>query len=106
MSFNFVVGVLNQEMFIILNKVFYEVYEFKEWVEFFVVMRCFMQILFMVQEMVDFGNEDDQDIVENVFSCFFYEEVIYDVIVNIIRLYKDQNFDYFDVVMELVYYFF
>lgn len=104
-SFNLIAGVLNQEMFITLNKGLHEAYEFKDWHELAAVMRCFTQILLTVQEMVDSGNDEDQEIAENVLSRLFYEEATHDAIANIIRSYKDQGFDYLDAATELVHHF-
>ncbi|CAM1508264.1 Fc.00g051120.m01.CDS01 [Cosmosporella sp. VM-42] len=102
-SFNLVAGVLNQEMFITLNKALHESYEYKDWHELTAVMRCFTQILLTVQEMTESGNEDNEEIAENVLSRLFYEEATHDAIATIIRTYKDQGFDYLDASTELVH---
>lgn len=104
-SFNLVAGVLNQEMFITLNKALHEAHEHKDWHELTAVMRCFTQILITVQEMTQSGNEDDEDIAENMLSRLFYEESTHDAIANIGRTYKDQGFDYLDAATELVHHF-
>ncbi|KAG6030929.1 Topoisomerase 1-associated factor 1 [Claviceps citrina] len=103
--FHLVAGVLNQEMFITLNRALHESYDMKDWAELTSVMRCFTQILLTVQEMTETGNEDDQEIAENVLSRLFYEEATHDAIANIIRTYKDQGFDYLDAATELVHHF-
>ncbi|KAG5995211.1 Topoisomerase 1-associated factor 1 [Claviceps lovelessii] len=103
--FHLVAGVLNQEMFITLNRALHESYDTKDWTELTSVMRCFTQILLTVQEMTETGNEDDQEIAENVLSRLFYEEATHDAIANIIRTYKDQTFDYLDAATELVHHF-
>jgi replication fork protection complex subunit Tof1/Swi1 len=102
-SFSLVAGVLNQEMFITLNKAMHEAYEYKDWHELAAVMRCFTQILLTVQEMAESGREDDEEIAENVLSRLFYEESTHDTIANIIRTYKDQGFYYLDAATELVH---
>jgi replication fork protection complex subunit Tof1/Swi1 len=104
-SFNLVAGVLNQEMFITLNKALHESYEYKDWHELTAVMRCFTQILVTVQEMMQCGRDDDEEIAENILSRLFYEEATHDAVANIIRTYKDQNFDYLDAATELVHHF-
>lgn len=104
-SFNLVAGVLNQEMFITLNKALHESYDMKDRFECAAVMRCFTQILLTVQEMVEQGSEDDQEIANNVLSRLFYEEATHDVIVNIAKNYKDQGFEYLDASTELVHHF-
>ncbi|KAF4969106.1 hypothetical protein FSARC_3600 [Fusarium sarcochroum] len=104
-SFNLVAGVLNQEMFITLNKALHESLEMKDWHELTAVMRCLTQILLTVQEMAESGNEDNEDIAENVLSRLFYEEATHDAIANIIRSYKDQSFNYLDAATELVHHF-
>ncbi|KAK7417993.1 Topoisomerase 1-associated factor 1 [Neonectria magnoliae] len=104
-SFNLVAAVLNQEMFITLNKALHESYEYKDWHELTAVMRCFTQILLTVHEMSDSGNEDDEEIAENVLARLFYEEATHDIIASIIRFYKDQGFNYLDASTELVHHF-
>lgn len=104
-SFNLIAGVLNQEMFIILNRALHQSIEMKDWYELTAIMRCFTQILLTVQEMSDSGNEDDEEIAENVLSRLFYEEATHDAIANVIRNYKDQGFDYLDAATELVHHF-
>ncbi|CVL10114.1 related to TOF1-topoisomerase I interacting factor 1 [Fusarium proliferatum] len=104
-SFNLVAGVLNQEMFITLNKALHESLEMKDWHELTAVMRCFTQILLTVQEMSESGNEDNEEIAENVLSRLFYEEATHDAIATIIRTYKDQSFNYLDAATELVHHF-
>lgn len=104
-SFNLVAAVLNQEMFITLNKALHESYEYKDWQELAAVMRCFTQILMTVQEMSEQGSDDDKDIAENVLSRLFYEEATHDIIANIARTYKDQGFYYLDAATELVHQF-
>ena len=104
-SFHLVAGVLNQEMFITLNRALHESYEFKDWFELTAVMRCFTQILVTVQEMTESGNEADEEIAENVLSRLFYEEATHDAVANIVRTYKDQGFEYLDAATELVHHF-
>lgn len=104
-SFNLVAGVLNQEMFITLNRALHESYEMKDWQELAAVMRCFTQILLTVQELAESGHDDDDEIAENVLSRLFYEEATHEAISNIARTYKDQGFDYLDAATELVHHF-
>ncbi|KAL7925470.1 timeless domain-containing protein [Trichoderma austrokoningii] len=104
-SFSLVAGVLNQEMFITLNKAMNEAYEYKDWHELAAVMKCFTQILLTVQEMTESGREEDEEIAENVLSRLFYEESTHDIIANIVKTYKDQGFYYLDAATELVHHF-
>ncbi|KAK3326534.1 timeless protein-domain-containing protein [Apodospora peruviana] len=102
-SFNLVASVLNQEMFITLNRALDRSYSDKDWQQLTTVMRCFTQILFTVQEMTDSNNEDDQEIADNILSRLFYEEMTHDLIANIIRTHKDQGFEYLDACTELTH---
>ncbi|KAK2602456.1 hypothetical protein N8I77_008985 [Diaporthe amygdali] len=102
-SFQLVAGVLNQEMFIALKRNLHRSFTDGDWRELNAVMRCFTQILLTVQEMFASENEEDQEIAENALSRLFYEEVTHDTIVNIVRAYKDQGFDYLDACTELVH---
>ncbi|OAA67669.1 drug resistance protein MdrA [Cordyceps fumosorosea ARSEF 2679] len=104
-SFNLIASVLNQEMFITLSKGLHESFDHKDWHSLSAAMRCFTQILLTIQEMIDEGTEDDQEIADNVLSRLFYEETTHDVIANIARTYKDQGFEYLDAATELVHHF-
>lgn len=102
-SFQLVATVLNQEMFITLKRYLGKAYTDGDWRELNAVMRCFTQILLTVQEMFASENEEDQEIAENALSRLFYEETTHDNVVNIVRSYKDQGFDYLDACTELVH---
>lgn len=100
-NFNLVASVLNQEMFITLRRCLHKSYTDGDWRELNAVMRCFTQILLTVQEMFGSSNEEDREIAENTLSRLFYEESTHDMVVNIVRTYKDQGFDYLDACTEL-----
>lgn len=102
-SFNLVAGVLNQEMFITLNRWLDRAYNDKDWKELTSVMRCYTEILLTVQEMTESGNEEDEEIADNILSRLFYEESTHDAIANIVRTYKDQGFEYLDACTELTH---
>lgn len=102
-SFNLVAEVLNQEMFIFLNRALDRAYGDKDWALLTTVMRCFTQILLTVQDMSDSGNEDNEEIADNILSRLFYEETTHDAVANIVRTYKDQGFEYLDACTELTH---
>ncbi|KAJ8128139.1 hypothetical protein O1611_g5496 [Lasiodiplodia mahajangana] len=102
-SFNLVAGVLNQQMFITLNRAMADSMESKRWQELCATMRCFTQILLTVQEMLESGHEDDEEIAENILSRIFYEEETHDRVASIAKLYKDQGFEYLDACTELTH---
>ncbi|KAJ4389435.1 Topoisomerase 1-associated factor 1 [Gnomoniopsis smithogilvyi] len=102
-SFQLVATVLNQEMFILVKRYLVKSYTDGDWRELNAVMRCFTQILLTVQEMFTSENEEDQEIAENALSRIFYEETTHDAVVNVVRSYKDQGFDYLDACTELVH---
>ncbi|KAI0135265.1 timeless-domain-containing protein [Daldinia grandis] len=102
-SFNLVAGVLNQQTFITLNRAIGDSLESKRWQELCAAMRCFTQILLTVQEMSESGNEEDEEIAENILSRIFYEEETHDRIANIARNYKDQGFEYLDACTDLTH---
>ncbi|KAL2145485.1 hypothetical protein VTI28DRAFT_7121 [Corynascus sepedonium] len=102
-SFNLVAEVLNQEMFITLNRALDRAYGDKDWRLLTTVMRCFTQILLTVQEMFASDNEENEEIADNILSRLFYEETTHDAIANIVRSYKDQGFEYLDACTELTH---
>jgi replication fork protection complex subunit Tof1/Swi1 len=102
-SFNLVAGVLDQNMFITLNRSMHDSWEQKDWSGLSAAMRCFNQILLTVQEMWESTNEEDQEIAENTLSRLFYHDATHDLIVNVVRQYKDQGFDYLDAATELIH---
>ncbi|KAI9746722.1 MAG: Topoisomerase 1-associated factor 1 [Claussenomyces sp. TS43310] len=102
-TFSLVASVLNQEMFITLNRAMESAYENKAWQDLNAAMRCFTQILLTVQEMFESTLEEDQEIAENILSRIFYEETTHDRVANITRYYKDQGFGYLDACTELTH---
>ena len=100
-SFALIASVLNQESFVLLNRFMQDRLDMKSWREVQAGMRCFTQILLIVQEMSESPLEDDQDIAENIQNRIFYEESTHDRIITILRSYKDQGFGYLDACTEL-----
>ncbi|KAK1760682.1 timeless protein-domain-containing protein [Echria macrotheca] len=102
-SFNLVAEVLSQDMFILLNRYLDRAYTDHNWLLLSAVMRCLTQILLTVQEMSDSGNEEDEEIADNILSRLFYEETTHDAVANIVRTYADQGFEYLDACTELTH---
>ena len=102
-SFALVASVLNQEMFVTLNRAMDSAYENKSWADLSATMKCFTQILLTVQEMSESPLEEDQEIAENILNRIFYEETTHDRVANITRTYKDQGFGYLDSCTELTH---
>lgn len=100
-SFALIATVLNQESFILLNRFMQDRLDLKSWREVQAGMRCFTQILLIVQDMAESPLEEDQEIAENIQNRIFYEETTHDRIVAILRGYKDQGFGYLDSCTEL-----
>ena len=100
-SFALIATVLNQESFILLNRFMQDRLDLKSWREVQAGMRCFTQILLIVQDMAESPLEEDQEIAENIQNRIFYEETTHDRIVTILRGYKDQGFGYLDSCTEL-----
>ncbi|KAI9700825.1 MAG: Topoisomerase 1-associated factor 1 [Candelina mexicana] len=100
-SFALVASVLNQETFVTLNRFMQSSQDMKEWQDLNAGMRCFTQILLIVQEMSESPLEDDQEIAENILNRIFYEETTHDRVISILRSYKDQGFGYLDACTEL-----
>ncbi|KAK2628662.1 hypothetical protein QTJ16_001765 [Diplocarpon rosae] len=102
-SFSLVASVLNQEMFVTLNRNMEYSLENKAWQDLSAAMKCFTQILLTVQEMSESPLEEDQEIAENILNRIFYEETTHDRVANITRTYKDQGFGYLDSCTELAH---
>jgi replication fork protection complex subunit Tof1/Swi1 len=102
-SFSLVASVLNQEMFVTLNRSMDTSFENKSWQDLSAAMKCFTQILLTVQEMSESPLEEDQEIAENILNRIFYEETTHDRVANITRTYKDQGFGYLDSCTELAH---
>lgn len=100
-SFALIATVLNQESFILLNRFMQDRLDLKSWREVQAGMRCFTQILLIVQDMAESSLEEDQEIAENIQNRIFYEETTHDRIIAILRGYKDQGFGYLDSCTEL-----
>lgn len=100
-SFALIATVLNQESFILLNRFMQDRLDLKSYREVQAGMRCFTQILLIVQDMGESPLEEDQEIAENIQNRIFYEETTHDRIIAILRGYKDQGFGYLDSCTEL-----
>lgn len=100
-SFALIATVLNQESFILLNRFMQDRLDLKSWREVQAGMRCFTQILLIVQDMGQSLLEEDQEIAENIQNRIFYEETTHDRIIAILRGYKDQGFGYLNSCTEL-----
>ena len=100
-SFALIATVLNQESFILLNRFMQDRLDLKSWREVQAGMRCFTQILLIVQDMAESPLDEDQEIAENIQNRIFYEETTHDRIIAILRGYKDQGFGYLDACTEL-----
>lgn len=103
--FNLVAGVLNQEMFITLQRSMRSALDNKSWGDLIAVMRCFTQILLTVQEMTASGNETDEEIAENILGRLFYEDTVHDLVTGVIRNYNHQGFEFLDAATELTHHF-
>ena len=104
-SFALIASVLTQESFVLLNRYMQDRFDMKAWRELQAGIRCFTQILLIVQEMAESPSEEDQEIAENIQNRIFYEETTHDRIVAILRGYKDQGFGYLDACTELAHVF-
>ena len=104
-SFGLVASVLNQESFVLLSRFMQDRLDMKAWRDLHAGMRCFTQILLIVQEMAQSSLEDDQEIAENIQNRIFYEETTHDRIIAILRGYKDQGFGYLDSCTEIAHVF-
>ncbi|KAL9633345.1 MAG: hypothetical protein Q9164_004755 [Protoblastenia rupestris] len=104
-SFGLIATVLTQEFFVLLNRFTQNALDLKLWREVQAGMRCFTQILLVVQDMADSALEEDQEIAENIQNRIFYEETTHDRIIAILRGYKDQGFGYLDTCTELAHVF-
>ena len=100
-SFALIASVLNQESFILLNRFMQDRLDLKAWREVHAGMRCFTQILLIVQDMSESPLDEDQEIAENIQNRIFYEESTHERVIAILRGYKDQGFGYLDSCTEL-----
>lgn len=104
-SYGLVAAVLNQEMFITLNRYMQMSYDDKAWQDLNASMRSLTEILLTVQEMAQSPLEDDQDIAENIQNRIFYEETTHDRVRLLLSGYKDQGLGYLDACTELAHVF-
>lgn len=104
-SFALIASVLIQENFVLLNSFMQDRLDMRAWREVQAGMRCFTQVLLIVQDMAESPVEADQEIAENIQNRIFYEETTHDRIITILRGYKDQGFGYLDSCTELAHVF-
>ncbi|KAL9618759.1 MAG: hypothetical protein Q9160_006553 [Pyrenula sp. 1 TL-2023] len=104
-SYGLVAGVLNQEMFISLNRYMQNAIDHKDWQDLNASIRCFTQILLTIQEMASSPIEEDQEIADNIQNRIFYEETTHDRILSILRDSQDKGFGHLDASTELAHVF-
>ncbi|KAK5075075.1 Topoisomerase 1-associated factor 1 [Lithohypha guttulata] len=104
-SYALVACVLNQETFITLNRYMQMSWDDKAWQDLNASMRCFTEILLMVQDMAQSPLEEDQEIAENIQNRIFYEETTHDRVRLLLNGYKDQGLGYLDACTELAHVF-
>ena len=102
-SFGLIASVLNQETFVLLNRYLQRSQDEKSWLDLNAGMKCFIQILFVVQEMTDSANDEDLEIAENIQNRIFYEQTTHDRILSILRSFNpaQHSFGYLDACTEL-----
>lgn len=108
-SFSLVAAVLDQPMFITINRTMEEDLDDRKFQDLKADMRCFTQILLTVQDMYDSPLEEDVEIAENILQRIFHEETTHDRVVKIISNYHflegDKDFGYLDACTELAHVF-
>lgn len=103
--FAYIAAVMTQENFILLNRKMQTSMDDKEWSDLHACMHAFTEILHTVAAMAESSSEDDQEIAENIQSRIFYEETTHDLVIAILRNYKEQGFAYLDTCTELAHVF-
>lgn len=103
--FVYIAAVMTQENFVLLNRKMQQSLDDKEWSDLHACMHAFTEILHTVAAMSESSSEDDQEIAENIQSRIFYEETTHDLVIAILRNYKDQGFNYLDSCTELAHVF-
>ena len=104
-SYAYVAAVLDQETFVLLTRHMQRASDEKSWHDLQAILLCFTQILLTVQSMAESKDEEDLEIAENIQNRIFYEEAMHDLLVHILRDYKNQGFGFLDAVTECVHVF-
>lgn len=103
--FAYIAAVMTQENFVLLNRKMQQSLDDKEWSDLHACIRAFTEVLHTIAAMSESSSEDDQEIAENIQSRIFYEETTHDLVIAILRNYKDQGFAYLDSCTELAHVF-
>ena len=103
--FAYIAAVMTQENFVLLNRKMQQSLDDKDWSDLHACMHAFTEILHTVAAMSDSSSEDDQEIAENIQSRIFYEETTHDLVIAILKNYKEQGFAYLDSCTELAHVF-
>jgi replication fork protection complex subunit Tof1/Swi1 len=104
-TFAYIAAVLDQETFVLLTRRMQKAFDEKQWQDLQAILLTLTQILHTVQSMSESPDEDDREIAENIQNRIFYEEATHDLLVQILRTYKNQGFSYLDSVTECVHVF-
>ncbi|KAL1311279.1 hypothetical protein AAFC00_001465 [Neodothiora populina] len=103
--FAYIAAVMTQENFVLLNRKMQQSLDDKEWSDLHACIHAFTEILHTVAAMSESSSEDDQEIAENIQSRIFYEETTHDLVISILKNYKEQGFRYLDSCTELAHVF-
>ena len=101
-AFGLVAEVFDRRCLVMVMKIMREAADLKEWDVLHTAMYSFEQILLCVRLMGSCETDEYQEIAENVQLNLFYDEAIFDMIANIVKMFKLQSFGFLDVCTSVV----
>ena len=94
-------SVINENLHSALNRFVQESYDAKEWHILTTGMRCFTQFLLTIEDVAVSGLGEAQMMAKELQELVFQEAASHDRVINLVRSYRAQGFEYLDACTEL-----
>ncbi|RUP49856.1 timeless protein-domain-containing protein [Jimgerdemannia flammicorona] len=102
-AFDLVAGAMDARGFLLCVKRMCICKDEKNWSELHVAVDCFKQMLLTLEGMAQSPHEDYREVSESLQNNIFYEESTLDLVVQLIRDYKNQSMGFLKSAIELAH---
>jgi replication fork protection complex subunit Tof1/Swi1 len=101
-DFDLIAGVMELGTILYCLQMIRERLDQKKWFELQVTADCFKQMLMTLGDMGR-SHEEYREVSEFIQSSLYYEQVTFDVIVDLVKCYSNQSYEYLKIVVLLVH---
>ncbi|KAI8884300.1 timeless-domain-containing protein [Backusella circina FSU 941] len=102
-DFDLIAGVMNLGTVLYCLQMIRSRLDDKKWFELQVTADCFKQMLVTLASMGKSQEEEYREVAEYIQSSLYYEQFTFDLIVDLIKCYKNQPYEYLKIVVLLVH---